>query len=152
MKRWIFIIIAIVILAGAAVGIVLGVKSCNEKKESEAAAVVYEVDYLKSKYYVGESIILRVRTSSKHEFTKISYSLNNGAEKNFTVEYGESKDFSETIGRGNYHADTGTELLPTDQLSEGWYTFMIYATEADGTRHVLTTQPMLIQLVAQPAA
>ena len=152
MKRWIFIILAAVILIGAAVGITLGVKSCKDKKESESASVVYEIDYLKSKYYVGESIILRVRTSSNDEFTKISYSLNNGAEKNFTVEHGESKDFSETIGNGKYHADTGTELLPTDSLTEGWYTLMMYATEADETRQVLTKTPILIQIVAQPAA
>ena len=147
MKRWIFIVIAAVILIGAVLGIVLGVKSCKDKKES-VATNAYKIYYLQDKYQVGETIVLRVNLTSDKQITAISYVVNNGEERSFTIDYGESKNASEKIGSGKYYADTGTEILPTDQLGEGWYTFMFYATEADGTRHVLTKEPKLIQIVA----
>lgn len=144
MKRWIFIILAAVILIGATVGIILGVKSCKDKQESVSGTESCTFSYLENEYFIGDPIVLRIETTTKYQVSKITYTVNNGEERNLTVD-------TRALGNGKYQTDTGTEILPTETLTEGWYTFMFYATEADGTRHSLTKTPWVIHIVAPPA-
>lgn len=149
MKKWLIIIASILLVAIMAVSAFFIVRAVR-KNENEGPK--YEVLHLEGSYTVGDTIVLRVKMTSDKELVKMTYALNNGAETNFTVESGKTEDVSGMPGDGENYLDTGTELLSTDSLAEGWYTLVIYAYDAEDTRFVVTSSPLLFQVKAASTA
>ena len=149
MKKWL-IIIGVVLLAA-----IIGISTffiVRAVRKDDKQGPNYEVLHLEDSYTKGDQIVLRVKMTSDKELTKMTYSLNNGEEKPFTVKVGKTEDVSGMPGDGENFIDTETELIATDSLAEGWYTLVIYAHDAQSNRYVVTQTPLLFQVTASTAA
>ena len=149
MKKWL-IIIGSIILA-----IIIGVSAffiVKAVKKDDKQGPQYEILHIEDSYVKGEQIVLRVKLTSDKELTKMTYSLNNGEEEIFTVETGKTADVDGMPGNGENYVDTGTELIATESLAEGWYTLVIFAHDAQSNRYVVTQTPLLFQVTASTAA
>lgn len=150
MKKWLIIIGAVLLT------VIIGVSSffiVKAVRKDENQGPQYEILHIEKSYTKGQQIVLRVKMTSDKELTKMTYSLNNGEENPFTVEHGKTEDATtEMPGSGENYVDTGTELIATDSLAEGWYTLIIYAHDAQSNRYVVTQTPLLFQVTASNAA
>lgn len=144
MKRWIIIIVAALTVIGIGLGIFFGVRAANNNNKVDDAkntSIMYLQD--KDTFAAGEDVVVRIIKSSDKQMTKIAYSIDAGVEKDFTCTTGESKDAKESVGNGKYTVDTGIELISTAELSAGWHTFMAWTYDAEDTRYVITSTPIL---------
>lgn len=146
MKKIIVAILAIAILGCAIWGITAIVKAKKSDNSGNEKNVTYRVDLMEDEYTVGEKIILRVIATSDVQFTSIKYSINNGTATAFSVTSGESKDFEEAIGDGKYYVDSGAEMIDTSTMTPGYYTLVIYASDADEATYTLTKDPIVFKL------
>ena len=150
MKKWLIIIGVVLLVAIIGVSTFFIVRAV---KKNDDKGPQYQILHIEDSYVQGEQIVLRVKMTSDKELVKMGYSLNNGEVKNFTVEKGKTEDATTDMpGSGEYFIDTGTELIETSSLSEGWYNIIIYVFDADDTRIVVTKTPLLFQVVASNAA
>lgn len=152
MKRWIIIIVAILAAVAIGFGVFFGISATknNNVDDKQNTAIRYLQD--KDSFAVGESIVIRVIKSSDKELVKLAYSIDAGAEQEFTSTHGLAEDAKDTVGSGKFVIDTGTELIKTDALSTGWHTLVIYAYDAEMTRYIVTTTPILFQLTGANTA
>ena len=144
MKRWIIIIVAALAVIGIGLGIFFGVRAANNNNKVDDAkntSIMYLQD--KDTFAAGENVVVRIIKSSDKQMTKVAYSLDAGAEVDFSCTTGESKDVKETVGNGKYTVDTGIELISTAELSAGWHTIVFYSYDAEDTRYVITSTPIL---------
>lgn len=153
MKRWIIIVVAILAAVAIGLGIFFGVRAANQNNVVDDAKNT-EIRYVQDKdsFSSGETIVIRVLKSSEKQLTKMTYSIDAGTEKEFTCTSGESKDAKETVGNGKYTIDTGTELISTTDLNGGWHTLVIYAYDAENTRYIVTSTPILFQITGASTA
>lgn len=149
MKKWLIIIGSIILALIVGISAFFIVKAVRKEDKKGPQ---YEVLHIEDSYAQGEQIVLRVKMTSDKQLKKMAYTLNNGTEQNFTVETGKTEDAEDMPGNGENYIDTGTELIATDSLAEGWYTLIIYAYDADDTRLVVTKTPILFQVTASTAA
>lgn len=147
MKKLLSIILAAVVIVGVALGVFFGVKSCSNS--TDANGTTYKVSHIKESYNIGDNLVVRVLSTSDVEMTKMTYVLNNGTETAFAdAKHGESKDAEETVGKGKYYIDTDVVIIDTSEMSEGWYTFVIYTYDANQSRYVITAKPIIFKLNA----
>ena len=147
MKRWIIIIVAILAAVAIGFGVFFGISAANKNNnidDKQNTAIRYLQD--KDSFSVGEDIVIRVIRSSDKQLVKLAYTIDAGAEQEFTTTSCAAEDAKETVGTGKFVIDTGTELIKTDALSTGWHTLVIYAYDAEMTRYIVTTTPILFQI------
>lgn len=148
MKKIIVIIVAVILAACAAVGIIFGVRSCNNKADENNTT--YKMLMLEDEYTVGDNVIFDFYAYSDIEFVGITYKINNGAEKSATgFKTGEAKDHKSYNGEsGKYYIDTAAQVIDTSEMSTGWYSLVLYGTAKDGGVHQINKTPYIFQIVA----
>ncbi len=148
MKRWIIIVISILLAIGIGVGIFFGVRSCYNKEENNPNNTRYEISHINDSYVVGDTIVYRVLLCSDVEMERLVYVLNNAAEQNVVSKTGESKDAKETVGSGKYYVDSDTEVLDSTGMTAGFYTLVFYTYDAEGNRYIVNSKPIVFELKA----
>ncbi len=148
MKKLFLALIALILVAGIAIGIYFWVRPSTEDNPGN---VTYKVDLIEDQYNVGDKIIFRALATADVQLTSMTYVLNNGSETELTVKAGESEDANEVVGKGKYYIDSGAQIIETSELSAGYYTLIIYAYDADETRYVITSEPIVFKLSATTA-
>lgn len=147
MKKALIIIISIVLLACIIGGIVWGVSSC--KKAKEESPVNVNLTLMEDEIAQGDMQLFKIVAFSDVKLTAIVYKLNNGSEVSTTVKTGESKEHDEyKVGVGKYYIDTGVEIIQTGSLSIGSQIFEAFAYDEEGTRYILSTEPVIFKVVA----
>ena len=97
----------------------------------------------------GDMQLFKIVAFSDVKLTAIVYKLNNGSEVSTTVKTGESKEHDEyKVGVGKYYIDTGVEIIQTGSLSIGSQIFEAFAYDEEGTRYILSTEPVIFKVVA----
>lgn len=146
MKRWIIIIISILLAVGIGFGVFFGIKSCNDKDASNPNKTEYEISLISDSYAVGDTVVYRVLVCSDVQMERMVYVLNNGEEQTITCKTGESKDAKDTVGKGKYFIDTDTEVLDSTSMTAGYYTLVFYTYDAEGTRYAINADPVIFKL------
>lgn len=152
MKKFIAILLSIILIGGIVTGIVFGVKACNDKK-ADGNNTVSEMLMLKDEYTVGDKIIFDFYVYSDVQFKSITYSLNNGTEQSITgATTGESTAHEHYRKGGKYFIDTGATIIETDDMTAGYYTLVFYCADAENVKYQVPSKPYLIKLKAAAAA
>ena len=147
MKKFFIGLLIVIIILGAALGIVLGVKSCNKNENN----IESEFSLFEEKYAIGDIVMFRYVVTSDVELTRIVYVLNNGSEVEMTVKTGLTKDLENAPGDGKYYIDTGIEMIDTESMTVGNYVVKAYAYDADENKYNFDT-PHVFELVAASTA
>ena len=152
MKKIIIILLAVLLAAGATIGIVFGVKSCNNKVGENNT--VENVQMLKDEYKKGEKIIFNFYAYSDVEFISISFKLNNGSETTISgATTGESSEHENYQGKGGkYFIETGAQIIESSDLELGWYTLVFECKAKDGATYKIPTTPYMFEIVAPTTA
>ena len=148
MKKLFLALIALLLVAGIAIGIYFWVRPSKDNPGN----VTYKVDLIESKYTVGDKIIFRASATADVQLTSMTYTLNNGSETEISVKAGESEDADEVVGKGKYYINTGAQIIETAEFTPGYYTLVIYAYDADETRYIITSEPIVFELSATKSA
>ena len=148
MKRWILILIAIILAVAIGVGAFLGIKSCQDKDSSNPNKTEYEISLISDSYAVGDTVVYRVLVCSDVQMDRMVYVLNNGAEQTISCKKGEAKDSKDTVGAGKYFIDSDTEVLNSDEMVAGFYTLVFYTYDAEGNRYTVNSDPVIFKLTA----
>ena len=148
MKKFLIGLLAVVLILGAALGIVLGVRSCNDKNENN---IEYELTLIEDKYAVGDIVMFRYVVTADVELTKMVYILNDGSEVEMTVKTGKTEDLEDAPGDGEFYIDTGVEMIDTADMNVGNFVFKAYAYDAEENKYNFDT-PHVFELVAASTA
>lgn len=125
MKKFWIILLCVILAVGAGLGIFFIVRAVNGKGENNTTA---NMKLLQDEYVIGENIIFDYFVFSDVQYSRISYSLNNGSEKSITgFKTGESKEHEEyRAGAGKYYIDTMAQIIDTSEMDAGYYTLVFY--------------------------
>lgn len=154
MKKIIIIIVAALIVVGGTLGIIFGVRSCNNKKAENVNNTVEHVQMLKQEYKKGEKIIFNFYVYSDVEFVSISFKLNNGSEQSVSgATTGESADHENYDGKGGkFYIETGAQVVDSADLELGWYTVIFECKAKDGATYKVPATPYMFEVVAPTTA
>lgn len=150
MKKIIIAILIVIIAVGVGFGIYALVKP-NGSIQKEENKLTHRVDLMEDEYTVGEKVVFRVIATADVAFTHITYSVNNGDEVKVSVTAGESAEFEEAIGKGKYYVDSGATIIETSSMTAGYYTLVFYAYDADETKYIITSDPIVFRLTTASA-
>lgn len=125
MKKFWIILLCVILAVGAGLGIFFIVRAVNGKGENNTTA---NMKMLQEEYVIGENIIFDYYVFSDVQYSRISYSLNNGSEQSITgAKTGESKDHEEyRSGAGKYYIDTMAQIIDTSEMDAGYYVLVFY--------------------------
>lgn len=97
-------------------------------------------------YIEGDDIVFRlVLNTEKDVFEKVTYSINNAEEVKVSVIRGKVTDEKHDLG-GKFYVDTGTEIIPADELGAGAYVIVFFAYNEDGDRVQVNAEPIVFQV------
>ena len=151
MKKLIIGILLVVIGALAAVGIGMGIKSCNEKAEENKHNITCERTLLEDKYAVGDTIMFRYAVTADVELVSLVYKINADEEVAMSVKTALTEDVEDAKGDGEYYIDSGVEMIDTTDMKAGYYTIQALAYDAEGTRFEIG-EPFTFELVTVAVA
>ena len=147
MKKFFIGLLIVIIILGAALGIVLGVKSCNKNENN----IDSEFSLFEEKYAIGDIVMFRYIVTSDVELTRMVYVLNNGSEVEMTIKTGLTDDLENAPGDGKYYIDTGVEMIDTESMTVGNYVVKAYAYDAQENKYNFD-KPHVFELVAASTA
>ena len=124
MKRIIIIICACLLGVGIITGIICGALSCSNDSDE---VYVSKMELLEDEYEMGSPIIYRFYSFSDRKFDKLTYSINNGAEKDIVgARVGSADDHSEDDYGFDFYIDSYPQLIDSNTLGPGHYTITFY--------------------------
>lgn len=134
MKKFLIILLCVILAVGAGLGIFFIVRAANNKKDTNNTSA--NMKLLQDEYVIGEKIIFDYFVFSDVQYKRITYSLNNGSEQTLTgFKTGESKEHEEyRSGSGKYYIDTMAQIIDTTEMDAGYYTLVFYVYDADEAR------------------
>ncbi len=150
MKRFLVILVSLLVALAIGLGVFFVVDSCQNKKDDgeNKHNVAFEQEFLEETYAQGDLIMLRGIATADVEFTGMTYTINNASEVSMTVKSGESADVEDELpGNGKFYVDSGIEMIDTTDMEVGYYVLAFYAQDEDGTRYKLG-EPQIFEIVA----
>ena len=149
MKKFLIILLAVVLAVGAGVGVFFGVKAHKAK----TAETVVNVDLLESEYTQGDKMYLDVQVFSNKEFVSLGYKFNNGETVTFNgVKSGESAEHEDFKNGGKFFIETGVQEISTESMATGYYVLTFYGFDAEGVQTEIAVNPIVIKIVAPAVA
>lgn len=154
MKKFLAIILVILLVCGIGCGAYFGIKACNNEKSTDINNTTYNETMLEEKYTVGDMVIFNFYAYSDIEFVGITYKINNGQEQNITgFKTGSAEEHKNYDGEeGDYYIDTTAQIIDTSAMTPGYYTIVFSGIAKDGGVYQINTSPYMFQLVAVQTA
>ena len=134
MKKFLLILLGIVIAVGAIVGAGMIIHSCNVQKATKEG-ITTEVSLIEDEYAKGDLIMFRVRATSDKELTRMTYKINNGTEVEITCKTGKSADMEGAFGSGANYIDTGVEMIESEDMEAGNYVIQFFFYDVEDSRY-----------------
>lgn len=134
MKKFLLILLGIIIAVGAIIGTGIAIKSCNEQKATKEG-ITTEVSLIEDEYAKGDLIMFRVRATSDKELTRMTYKINNGTEVEITCKTGKSADMEGAFGSGENYIDTGVEMIESKDMEAGNYVIQFFFYDVEDSRY-----------------
>lgn len=150
MKKIIFIIVAVVLLAGLGFGIYYTFFKTETKDYGKYRTAVH-IEYLYNEKTVikGDPLVYNIYVFSDIKFEQIKYSISNGSEVSLTVKTGKSEEHAKYHkGVGEYYIDAEGEAIQTTDMNPGDYLITFYGYDKNNTRYPLTPNAIYFKITS----
>ena len=151
MKKIIFIIVAIALVAVLGFWVYYTFFAKDETKDYGKYRTAVHIEYLESgnEYAKGNLIVYSIYVFSDIKFEQIKYSISNGSEVGLTVKTGQSEDHKKYHkGAGDYYIDAGGQAIQTSDMDPGNYVITFYGYDKNNTRYELTPRAIYFKIVS----
>lgn len=151
MKKIIFIIVAIALVAVLGFGVYYTFFAKDETKNYGKYRTAVHIEYLENdnEYVKGNLIVYSIYAFSDIKFEQIKYSINNGSEVSLTVKTGKAEEHKKYHnGAGEYYIDAGGQAIQTADMNPGDYVITFYGYDKNKTRYELTPRAIYFKIIS----